>query len=148
MTTDLSREQLLARRATDYLAQGLCDEAGQLHAELTGLGAFAVSTQFDETAVSPQELAFTLEMLKQVLDMSEGDGQAANARFTAARQDTLEHVSRLLTQPNHIAVLGWIQECTPFIQTEADIQAFVKFFQSVLQQYTALQAIKHANQGA
>lgn len=147
MTIDLSREQLLARRAADYLRQGLCDEAGHLRQELTGLEAFAVSTQFDEAAVSPQELAFTLDMLKQVLDMSQGDGQAADVRFKAARREALEHVSGLLAQHNHIAILGWLKECTPFIKSEADIQAFVKFFQAVLQQYSALQAIKLANRG-
>lgn len=147
MTTDLSREQLLARRAADYLGHGLCDEAGRLRPELTGLDTFAVSTQFDEAAVSPQELAFTLDMLRQVLGMSQGNGQPAQARFAAGRDESLDHVSRLLAQHNHIAILGWLEDCTPFVNTEADIQAFLAFFQSVLQQYSALQAIKLPNHG-
>ena len=35
----------------------------------------------------------------------------------------------------------------PLIQTEKDLQNFLFFFQTVLQQHTALQAIKQANEG-
>lgn len=145
MTTDLSHEQLLARRAADYLQQGLRDEHGALRSELTGLEAFAVCTQFEEAAVPLQELALTLEMLKQVLALSEGDGQHASERFPAAWHEALDHVSRLLSQHNHIAIQSWLVECTPFVQTEADIQAFLSFFQTILQHCNALQAVKAAN---
>lgn len=119
----------------------------ELPPEPPGLEAFAVTRRFDETAVSPQELAFTFEMLKQVLSLSEGDGRPANERFAGAWHEALEHVSRLLGQHNHIAVVGWLQETATLIQTEKEIQNFLFFFQTVLQQHTALQAIKQANQG-
>ena len=148
MTTDITREQLLARQPQDYLRDGLSTAAGTLRPELAGIPAFAVATQLDEAMASPQEVALTFEMLKQVLGVSQGDGRPAGDRFLAASRDALDHVARLLSKVNNIVLDGWLEDCAPFIKTEADIQAFIALFQTVLQQYTALQAVKPPTDGA
>ena len=142
MTTDITREQLLARQPQDDLRDGLSTPSGTLRPELAGMPAFAVATQLGETVASPQEVALTLEMLKQVLGALEGDGTPAGERFVAAVREALDHVARLLSKANNIVLDGWLEDCAPFIKTEADIRAFLAMFQAVLQQYTALQAVK------
>lgn len=145
MTTDITREELLARQPQDYLRDGLSTPAGSLRPDLAGMPAFAVATQLDEAVASPQEVALTFEMLKQVLGVSEGDGTPAGERFVAAAREALDRVARLLSKVNNIVLDGWLEDCAPFIQNEADIQAFLSLFQAVLQQYTALQAVKPAD---
>jgi hypothetical protein len=140
MSTQFNRADLLARRAADYFKDGLCDTAGALRAELSGMDAFAVATQLDEAVASPDEVAATFEALKQILATSEGE--APDTRFDTAVQHALELVSRLLSTHNNIVLDGWLNECSPFIKSEADLSAFVTFFESVVRQYSALQLVK------
>lgn len=148
MGTDITRAQLLARRPQDDLREGLSTATGTLRPELAGMPAFAVATQLDESMASPQEVALTFEMLKQVLGVSEGDGNPAGERFAAASREALDHVARLLSKDNHLVIDGWLEDCAPFVKTEADIQAFITLFQAVLRQYTALHAVKPSGDGA
>lgn len=60
-------------------------------------------------------------MLKQVLGVSQGDGSPAGDRFLAASRDALDHVARLLSKVNNIVLDGWLEDCAPFVKTEADI---------------------------
>lgn len=142
MSTEITREQLLARQPQDYLQNGLRTASGTLRPELVGLEAFAVATQLDQAMASPQEVALTYEMLKQVLAQSDGDARPAAERFAAAVSEAIEHVERLISQHSNFVISGWLEDCAPFIKTSADIPSFLELFQAVLRQYTALQAVK------
>lgn len=143
MDNGISRDQLLGRRATDYLRDGLCDAQGALRAELAGLDAFAVAVQLEEAAASPDELTATFEALRKVLRQCEGAPGPAPDRYKAAVREALEVTSRVLGIPNNIKIRGWLNnECGPFIRTEADIRAFAEFFRAVARQYLALRAVK------
>lgn len=142
MATDLSQAQLLARRPGEYLKGGLLDAAGKLRPELVGLDAFAVATQFVTAGASPDEVAATYEALRQVLAQQPA-GDAAR-RFATSVQGALDLVRRLLGITNNIAVAGWLRACRPFVQTDADIAAFLEHFQAVVRQHGALVAVSQS----
>lgn len=138
LSADLDKERARAKAKADFDAA-----VGDL---LKPKGA--VATQLDEALASPQEVALTFEMLKQVLGVSEGGSGPAGEHFLAASREALDHVARLLSKVNNIVLDGWLEDCAPFVRTETDIQAFIALFQAVLQQYTALQAVKPSAEGA
>src|SRR4051794_8773227 len=139
MSDDLNADQLLARRPSDYLKNGFFDGAGSLKPELTGLDAFAIASQFERAEASPEEVAATLEALRQILPLQTGD---PSMRFRGAVQESLNLVRRLLRIDNNIILSAWLRECSAWVTTEADIEGFTQHFLAVVRQYSALAAVR------
>ena len=75
MPNDMNRDDLLRLTPRIYLREGYRDGAGKLLPRLRGLYATAAAAQFEHAEVSPQELAGTLEALRQVLPWHKGEAQ-------------------------------------------------------------------------
>ncbi|MDB6122858.1 MAG: hypothetical protein JWQ71_1851 [Pedosphaera sp.] len=133
--------QLHNLKPADYLAKGFFVAPKKIQPELTGTYAFAAASQLERAEASPDELAATLEALKQILPTQSGDDAAR--KFGAAVQEALALVERMLNISNNIAIEGWLRECAKYVKTPEDIDAFLQHFQAVLLQYTALIGVKH-----
>lgn len=135
---DYTREELLELTAPRYLAKGYRDAAGQPLGELQTTFATAVSTQFLAAGLSPQELAFSYEALKQTLPMH---AEATPAERTeAAVTEALEIVRGMIRQPNHPRLEQWLRDCAAAVRNEADPQALLEHMMAVLRQYSVIAA--------
>jgi hypothetical protein len=139
MADDIDPEQLLSRGPSDYLKGGFFDAAGQYRPELSGLDAFAIASQLERGEASPEEVAASLEALRQTLPLQEGDPAR---RFRGAVQEGLSLVAQTLQISNNIVLNGWLRECRDYVKTDADIAAFLRHFLAVLLQYQGLVAAK------
>lgn len=134
---DYSREELLELSASRYLSGGFVDRSGKPLVELQTTYATAAATQFLDAELSPQELAFVYEALKQVLPMHEG---APSKRIQGAIAEAMEIVRAMVKQPNNVRLKQWLGECAASVKTEADLEAFLDHFMAVLRQYTVIVA--------
>jgi len=133
------RSELLALTPLVYLRNGLRDEAGQLRPELQGVCATAAATQLEEAEASPQEVAATLEALRQVLPLHRGKPRK---RLSAACAEALETVSMMYAKANNRGIVTWLDQCSTAVKTEDDINAFVDHFTAVVRQYGVISALK------
>jgi hypothetical protein len=134
---EYTRAELLALTPAKYLAQGLLDGNGKPRRELRGEFATAASTQFKEAELSPQELAFTYEALRQLVAMNEAK---SGPQFSDAVDAALETVGRMIKQPNNEGLAKWLQESAASIKRPADIDAFLAHMLAVLKQYSVIAA--------
>lgn len=134
---DYTREELLELSATRYLADGFVDRRGKPLAELQTTFATAAATQFLAVQLSPQELAFTYEALKQALPLHTG---TPSAQIQGALREALEVVRAMIKQPNNARLEQWLGECAAAVKTKADLDAFVEHLMAVLRQYTVIVA--------
>src|SRR4051794_18798855 len=122
MSDNLSLAGMLSVTPADYLKDGFYNESGTLRPELTGMKAFAIASQFSQALTPPQEVTLTLEGLRQVLPLHAGE-QAE--QFAGSVTETLEMVARILGQANNARLKSWLNDCAPFVKTEADIEGFL-----------------------
>jgi hypothetical protein len=134
---DYTRKELLELRASQYLRDGFVDSRGKPLAALQMTFATAAATQFKAAELSPQELAFTYEALKQTLPLHAGK---PHARIEGAVAEALEITRAMIKQPNHAELTRWLNECAAAVKTAADLDAFVEHFMAVLRQYTVIAA--------
>jgi hypothetical protein len=134
---EYSREELLALSASRYLATGFVDQRGKAVVELQTTFATAAATQFGEAQLSPQELAFTFEALKQALPLY---SDTPSGRIKSAVGEALEIVRGMIKQPNNARLVQWLSECSAAVKSEVDIVALVEHFMAVLRQYTVIVA--------
>jgi hypothetical protein len=134
---DYSREELLALTPVRYLSDGFVDGKGKLKPELQNICATAAGTQLLEAQLSPQELAFTLEAIKQSLPLHSG---SAAKRFQTAVEEALETVRGMIQQPNNPGLTKWINQCASSVKGPADIEAFLGHLVAVLRQYSVMVA--------
>src|SRR5262245_31732062 len=134
---DYTRKDLLALTPAKYLAKGFVDANGKLRPELQNTAATAAGTQLLEGQLSPQELAFTYEALRQSLSLHQGPPPK---RVAAALDEALETVRGMIRQPNNIALTKWIKECAASIKNASDIDAFLAHILAVLRQYGVIVA--------
>src|SRR5437016_4407128 len=120
MADVLTRADLLALKPGAYLQGGFVDGTGALRPELRGLTPFAVATQLEQGEVSPQEVAFTLEALRQVLPSHTG---TAGERLKGAVRQALDLVAGMLGIFNNAALETWLSQCVPFVKTDQDLAA-------------------------
>src|SRR6185369_11807580 len=104
---DYTRAELLALTPGKYLANGFVDKKGKPVPELQNTYATAASTQLLAGDLSPQELAFTYEALKQTLSLHEG---APDKKAKAALDEALETVRGMIKQPNNPGLTKWINQ--------------------------------------
>lgn len=132
-----TRAELLALTPSKFLAEGWLDEGGAVRRPLTGEYATAVANQLLEGELSPQELAFTIEAIRQHLPLYSGPPRE---RFAQALEAALETVARLIRQPNNESLVRWLQACAARVQAEKDIEALDAHMGAVLRQYAVLAA--------
>lgn len=134
---EYSRAESLALTPARYLKDGFVDGKGKPNPGLQTGYATAAATQLLAAELSPQELAFTYEALKQTLAMQEG---AAPKRIRAALDEALETVRGMIRQANNPGFTKWINECAALVKKPADIDALLIHCLAVLRQYTAIVA--------
>jgi hypothetical protein len=134
---DYKREELLELSASRYLSEGFVDKRGKPFAELQTTFATAAATQFLDAQLSPQELAYTYEALKQVLTLHAG---TPSAQILGAIAEALEVVRAMVKQPNNARLKQWLAECAAAVKTDKDINAFLEHYMAVLRQYTVIVA--------
>jgi hypothetical protein len=134
---DYSREELLELNASRYLAKGFVDQRGKPVPELLTTFATAAATQFGEAQLSPQELAFTFEALKQALPLYT---DTPSAQIQGATSEALEVVRAMVKQPNNPRLAQWLSECSAAVKSKADLAAFLDHFMAVLRLYTVIVA--------
>ena len=134
---EYSRDKLLALTPARYLSGGFVDRTGKPRPELQTGYATAAATQLLAAELSPQELAFTYEALRQSLAVQDG---AAPKRIRAAVEEALETVRGMIRQPNNKGLTKWINECAALVKGPPDIDAFLVHFLAVLRQYSVLVA--------
>jgi hypothetical protein len=139
---EYSRTELLELTPAKYLADGFVDAAGKPRAELQTSFATAASTQLLDAELSPQELAFTYEALRQSLAVQEGP---APKRIQAALEEGLETVRGMIRQPNNPGLVKWLNECVAAVKAPADIDALLAHMLAVLRQYTAIVAARRVD---
>ena len=135
---EYTRGQLLALTPDRYLADGFNDAAGRLKPELLTDYALAAATQFLRAELSPQELAYTVAALQQILPMHDGPPPA---RIEAALEETLSTVSGMIGQPNNEGLAAWCRACAAMVRQPSDIDGFMAHIQAVLRQYAALASL-------
>jgi hypothetical protein len=129
---DYTREELLALTPELYLADGYIGSDGTPRPELREVFATAASIQFLAAELSPQELSFTYEAIRQLLPMREG--QVAERAWNALG-DALALVARIMQQPNNGGLVNWLYPCAEAVKTEADLDAFLDHLQAASTQY-------------
>jgi hypothetical protein len=141
LNDELDNSALLRLTPSEYLKDGYRDKTGRPWPELQNTFATAVATQLGTTETSPQELAGTLEALRQVLPWHSGP---SNERFREACMEALEIVSSLYQQTNNRGIVNWLDRCTFAVREPEDIDAFIDHFVAVVRQYTVLVGIRTA----
>ncbi len=134
-----TRDELLALTPDRYLREGYLDREGTLRPALLADYATAAATQLMAAEASPQELSLTLEGVRQLLPLQDGD--AAAARLDAALDEALEVTSSAIQQPNNEGLAEWISACADGVRTEADLEAFLEHVEAVLRQHALLAAM-------
>lgn len=136
---DYTREEMLELTPSRYLAGGYLDINGKPLWGLETTFATAVATQFLDAELSPQELSFTYEALKQTLELHAG---APAARLRAATDEALDVVRGMIRQPNNLRLTKWIHECIAAVKSASDHEAFLVHFMAVLRQYSVVVALR------
>ena len=138
---EYTRAQLLELTPALYLEDGFVDRAGKPRPELQTGYATAAGIQLLVAQLSPQELAFTLEALRQCLPLHKGP---VPQRVQAAIAEALDTVRGIIRQPNNPGLQKWINECATAVKQPADLEAFLLHFRAVLRQYSVIAASQPA----
>jgi hypothetical protein len=138
-TGEYTKAQLLALTPAKYLADGFMAGRGKTKPELQNEYATAAATQLLEGEVSPQELAFTYEALRQTLPLQTGP---PSKRIKAALDETLETVRGLIRQGNNPALAKWLGQCGAAVKAPGDIDALLTHLLAVLRLYSVFVAAK------
>lgn len=135
---DYTRAELLELSAARYLSKGFVDSDGKPLPELQTTYATATATQFLAAELSPQELAFVHEALKQTLPLHADEPPAAQVREAVA--EALDVVRAMIRQPNNARLVQWLNECVAAVKAAVDREAFLEHLMAVLRQYTVIAA--------
>lgn len=128
----LTREDLLQLKPAIYLVGGYMDSEGKPRREFLSEYATAAATQLMAWDLSPQELALTVEGVRQILPMHHG---APLERLRAALDECLLVVARAIRQENNHGLVEWLSECASVVGTNADLDAFLAHIQAVMRLY-------------
>ena len=134
-----TRADLLARTPDRYLRGGYLDAAGAVRPGLLADDATAAATQLLAADASPQELAYTLEAVRQSLPLHGAAGP--EARLRAALDEALAVVAGAIRQPNNPGLARWIGACAAAVRTGADLDAFLAHVEAALRQHALLAAM-------
>jgi hypothetical protein len=136
---DLTRDELLELTPDKYLSEGYLDEHGRARAEVRGEWATAAAQQLLAAQVSPQEVGFTVEAIKQLLPLhDEADPQD---RLFATIEEATQVVARMIDQPLNEPFRQWLYACAGQVADAAEIDAFLQHIEAVNRQYGAIAAL-------
>ncbi len=130
-----TRQEWMDLRPEIYLADGYLDADGALRGDFLSDYATAAATQLMAAELSPQELAFAVEGLRQILPMHEG---GPGDQLHAALDETLFVVARATQQTNNEGMVHWLSECAAAVGTAADLDGFMAHIQAVMRLYAIL----------
>ena len=140
-TKQLGRDELKQLRPGVHLKpRGGFDGVNQPR-DLAGNFATAACSAFEYAEVAPQELLTVYEALKQCLAIS--DEKNAAAKVVRSTKEALEVAGSLLSKKINRAIVDWLRECLPLVQTDQGIAAFLQHMTSVVQQYSLIVGAKH-----
>jgi hypothetical protein len=139
---EIGREQLLKLRPSAILKRhGCVDDKGKPRVELRGDLVTATCIAFEDGQVAPQELLTVYEAIKQCLKVADADSPAK--KFQQATNEAFEVTASLLQKDVNAAIVGWVREWPPFIDSDASIAAFMSHMSAVVQQYTVTMSLKY-----
>lgn len=138
---NITPDELVELRPLRFLrGQGPTNDEGKPRDDLTGLFASAACTTFERAELSPQELATTYEAVKQCLGIS--DEPKPGPRFRKGVDHALDVCAELLAKEPNDALVDWIYEWFPLVESDAGIEAFHKHMNAVVTQYALIQSLK------
>ncbi len=138
---ELGRAQLKQLRPSTYLPTHSFDQAVELGNESAGNFATAACIALEDAEASPQEFLTIYEAIKQCLEFTEGGD--ANQRLRQAVEEATSLTEGLLVKKLNYAISAWINECLPFVKTEAGIKAFMEHLRVVAEQYALTMSLKY-----
>jgi hypothetical protein len=130
-----TREEWLGLTPEVYLQGGYCGPDGAPRPEFFGDFATAAATQLTAAELSPQELALTVEGIKQILPMHDGPPRE---RLLATIDECLLVVARAIRQQNNGGLVEWLSECASAVGSAADLDGFMAHIQAVMRLYALL----------
>jgi hypothetical protein len=137
--SDIDQQQLLTMTPNVYLRRGFRWGNGERFPELNGIWATAASLQMENAEASPQELAFTLDALREVALLH----RPFDSNFVAeVTQEAIETVRGMIEQPNNRGIVRWIADCRPAIRNQRDFDDWLSHMQAVVRQYGTMIAMK------
>ena len=134
-----TRADLLARTPDRYLRDGFLDAGGAVRPGLLTDDATAAAAQLLASHASPQELAYTLEAVRQLLPLY--GGADPGARLRAALDEALAVLAGAIGQPGNPGLARWIGACAAAVRTGMDLDAFLAHVEAALRQHTLLAAM-------
>jgi hypothetical protein len=139
---ELDPKQLRRLRPSVCLkAPGLLDKLAEPGSDFAGKFASAACLTFEDAEVSPEEFLTVYEAIKQCLELADNENPAE--RFQQAVNEGLEVSASLLDKEINRAIIDWIQEWVPFVDSEAGIAVFMEHVNSVAAQYALVMSLKH-----
>jgi hypothetical protein len=133
-----TRDELLALRPSQYLAEGFRNAAGGPRPELNGICATASALRLHEQQVAPAELRITYEAWKQV---PEGQGESIQQQARASLSEALEIARGVMNQPNHPGLVEWLLECIDQLRAAGDLPLLLDHLLAVTKQSGVLLAL-------
>ncbi len=134
----LDRQTLLALTPDKYLSGGYHDENGAPRPELRSIFATAAATQLEASEASPQELAATLEALRQVLPLHEG---TPAERALTAVDEALLTVAAMYHIDNNPGIASFVRQCAAAVQSDGDLKVMLDHVQATVRQYGVFVAL-------
>ncbi|HEY7115809.1 MAG TPA: hypothetical protein VH475_04430 [Tepidisphaeraceae bacterium] len=129
-TTVITREQFLDMTPSQYLRAGFRDEQGRPRRELASIYATAGATQLE--SLTGGELGTTLIALAQSLPLH--DGTPAE-RYHKACNEAGELAAGVRGAQPSPDLARWLEQFTPFLQTEQDLLDAVTHLAVVARQH-------------
>jgi hypothetical protein len=140
--TTLKREQLEQLRPLTHLrGYGCLDDNGEIREDLAGNFATAACIVFEKAELAPQELLTVCEAIKQCLAIVEEDNPAR--RLEEAVDQALDVAAHLLNKEINDALVDWIYEWFPLIESDRCIDAFMHHLNATTTQYAVIIGLKN-----
>ena len=143
---DLDRTALLELTPEVYLAEGLRGPDGASRPELRDTYATAAATQLLAAEVSPQELGFLIDAIRELLPLHDEADPAE--RLQATLREATEVVARMIRQPLNERARLWLYECADAVENEADLKSYQEHLDAVMRQYGTMVALVTGMPGA
>ena len=127
-----TRDEFRAATPDRYLADGWLDRDGRPWPEVNGVWATAAAEQWLAAEVAVAETEITLEAFNQALPYY---GATADRRVGQLAAESLSLARGVMGQPNHPALVSWLEACLGHVRSGADGGAFMAHFRSAVLQY-------------
>ncbi len=142
--TQIESNALLQLRPSKFLAErGCLNEAGAPRDDLSGNFATAACKTFENAELAPKSCRLFMKQSNSVWRSSTTPTPRKGCNKPSTRRSMI--TADLLGKKINPALVAWIREWIPFINSEASIAAFLRHMTAVVQQYTLIISLKHGN---